>query len=124
MEGFIESLGLNWWGFALHSLNFLVLLVILRYILWRPVMRRLDERERQVREATALIESAEARRDAAEQQAEQMVADARAQASDILARAREQTDRLLVEARAAARTESERIIARGRQQADSARQQP
>ncbi|SFC67097.1 F0F1 ATP synthase subunit delta [Tropicimonas isoalkanivorans] len=99
---------IDWWTLGLQTLNFLVLLWILKRFLFRPVSRIIEERQAAAHAALDEAEAArrEARevRDAAQVEAERVAA-AR---SDVLAAAQQEAEReksrLLKEARAAADT--------------------
>ena len=44
----LETLGINGWDFTLATINFIVLIVLLTYFLYRPVVWMLDERSRRI----------------------------------------------------------------------------
>src|SRR3977135_1524393 len=103
MEGIANTLGLNVPGLIWHAINFVVLLVLLRMVLFKPVVGMLDARAQRVRES---LEQADARRRAAEQaeQARQaLLAETRREAEQIRARADEQAKRILADAEARAK---------------------
>src|SRR6266540_3356875 len=93
MEAVTGTLGLNVPGLIWHAINFIVLLVLLRLVLYKPVVTMLDDRARRVRESM--------------EQADQ----ARRAAEPIRARAEEQSKRIIGEAAGRAQDEANRIIA-------------
>src|ERR687886_1062378 len=102
MESVAGTLGLDVSGLVLHAINFIVLLVLLRLVLYKPVVGMLDARAQRVRES---MEQAEAARRAAEQaeaDRQTLLAETRREAEQIRARADEQAKRILSDAEARA----------------------
>ncbi len=102
MEAIATTLGLNVPGLIWHAINFIVLLVLLRLVLFKPVVGMLDARAQRVRDS---MEQAEAARRAAEQaeaDRQALLAETRREAEQIRARADEQAKRILSDAEARA----------------------
>jgi F-type H+-transporting ATPase subunit b len=102
MEAVTSTLGLNWSGLIWHAINFVVLLVLLRLVLYKPIIGMLDARAQRVRDS---MEQAEAARRAAEQaeaDRQALLAETRREAEHIRARADEQAKRILADAEARA----------------------
>src|SRR5919198_4711078 len=102
MEAVAGTLGLNVGGLVLHAINFLVLLLLLRLVLYKPVIGMLDARAQRVRDS---MEQAEAARRAAEQaeaDRQALLSETRREAEQIRARADEQAKRILADAEARA----------------------
>ena len=101
----MEALGISPAGLVTQIVSFLILLVILRALLYKPLLRMLDQRAARIRES---LESAEkAKQDAARAQEEmkdQMKA-ARAEGQAMITEAREVADRFREEELARAREE-------------------
>ena len=93
MEAIAGTLGLNWPELIWHTVNFIVLLVLLRLFLFKPVVGMLDARAQRVRDS---MEQAEADRQA-------LLAETRREAEQIRARADEQAKRILADADARAK---------------------
>lgn len=131
MEAIANTLGLNWVGLAWHAVNFIVLFLLLRQFLFKPVVGMLDARAQRVRDS---VEQAEQTRRAAEQaeaDRQALLAETRREAERIRARADEQAKRILADAdsrakerqqsaeqqaEAAARQIEERVMAQVRTQ--------
>jgi len=47
----MSGLGINVWFLAAQIVNFLILLLILYFFAYKPVMKMLDERSRKIRES-------------------------------------------------------------------------
>ena len=102
MEGIATTLGLNWPSFLWQTVNFIVLLVLLRLVLYKPIVGMLDARAQRVRDS---MEQADAARRAAEQaeaDRQALLAETRREADQIRARADEQAKRILEDAAARA----------------------
>ncbi len=115
MEAIATTLGLNVPGLIWHAINFIVLLVLLRLVLYKPVVGMLDARAQRVRDS---MEQAEAARRATRREAEQIRARADEQAKRILAdaeaRAHERQQHAEQQAEQAARQIEERVMAQVR----------
>jgi F-type H+-transporting ATPase subunit b len=109
MEAITGTLGLNWNGLIWQTLNFVVLLVLLRIFLYKPVVAMLDARAQRVRES--MEQAAEARRAAEQADADRqsLLAETRREAEQIRARADEQAKRILADAEARAHERQQQI---------------
>lgn len=109
MEAITGTLGLNWNGLIWQTINFVVLLVLLRLFLYKPVVAMLDARAQRVRES--MEQAAEARRAAeqAESDRQSLLAETRREAEQIRARADEQAKRILADAEARAHDRQQQI---------------
>lgn len=105
MQMIADTLGLNLSGFLWHLGNYAVLLVALWWIAFRPLGRKLAEREDHVRQSLALADRARAEVARAEEERDALLAAAGRDADAILAaahaQAREIVDAAHAEARAA-----------------------
>lgn len=113
VEG-IAKLGLNLPGLVSQLVNFLLILIVLRLLLWKPFLKMLDERRERI--ATGL-EAAERAAQAAEQSQEESkraLEEARAEGRELVTRAQETAGRLQQELEAQARREADQIVARAR----------
>jgi F-type H+-transporting ATPase subunit b len=107
----------------MHAINVIVIFVLLRFILWKPVTRFLAQRAAHVK--AELDSAAEAKRSAEEMKAEyeQHVADFEEQGREILrdsqVRAGEQANTML----AGAKDKAEQIVTEARSRAEEERRQ-
>lgn len=122
VEG-IAALGLNLPGLLSQLVNFLIILIILRVLLWRPFLRMLDERRTRIEQG--LQASEQAQRAAAESQEESRRAleEARAEGRELIARSQETANRLRAEMEEQARRDAEQIVTRAREEIERERQQ-
>ena len=121
--GGIAALGISLPGLITQLVNFAILLVVLRLLLWGPILKVLDERKRRIEEGLHASEAA------AEAAAESQVAaraaleEARAEGRDLVARTQETAARLKSELEVQARADADRIVERARQEMEQERLQ-
>ena len=103
MEAIANTLGLNVPGLIWHAINFIVLLVLLRLVLYKPVVGMLDARQQRVRDSMEQAEQARRAAEQAEADRQTLLAETRREAEQIRARADEQAKRILADADARAK---------------------
>ena len=103
MEAIAGTLGLNVPGLLWHAFNFIVLLVLLRLFLFKPVVGMLDARAQRVRDSMEQAEQARRAAEQAETDRQALLAETRREAEQIRARADEQAKRILADADARAK---------------------
>jgi F-type H+-transporting ATPase subunit b len=123
MEGIAATLGLDWRSLIIHAINFIVLLVLLRIVLYKPVIRMLDERTQRVRESMDQAEHARQAAAKAESDRQALLAETRREAEEIRNRADEQAKRIIAEAGGRAQEEASRILSQAKAQTEQDRQQ-
>lgn len=119
----METLGLNPWGFTVHLINFIVLLILLRVFLYPPILRMLDERQARIRDSMERAEALRVESERAQQEVQRMLAEARSEGQRIIAQATEIADRLQRERQQAAEAEYQRILQRAQEDARREREQ-
>jgi F-type H+-transporting ATPase subunit b len=117
----LSAMGINGPFLLSQIVNFLILFVVLSVFLWKPAMRRLDERrqmlEKEKTDAAALAEA----RASIEAERERTLEEARGEAERVIAEAQEQAKALTEQAAQEARQEAENLLADGRQGAEEER---
>ena len=121
MESVAATLGLNWSGFIWQLINFLVLLVLLRLVLYKPVLKMLDDRARRVRESMEQAETVRRQAEQAEADRQALLAESRQQAQEIRNRADADAKRLVAEAEARAQEQANRILAQAETSIEASR---
>lgn len=123
MEAILGTLGINLTGFVWHSVNFLVLLVLLWLVLFKPVTRMLDERTQRIEQSLARAD--EVRRAAERQEAErqEIMAEIRRESEQMRVRADEQAKRIVSEAENDAKQRAAQILAQAETSIEASRQQ-
>ena len=102
MEAIANTLGLNVPGLIWHAINFIVLLVLLRLVLYKPVVGMLDARQQRVRDSMEQADAARRAAQQAEADRQALLAETRREAEQIRARADQQAKRILADAEARA----------------------
>ncbi len=110
----MEAIGINLYGLIAQIVNFVLLLIVLRLVLYKPVLRMLDERSNRIKESMDRAE--QIKREAARTQEEfqAQLAEARRQGQEVVAQATQVGERLKEEARQDAQRQAEGIITRAR----------
>jgi len=119
----LEQLGVNLPGLVAQIVNFLLLLVVLRAVAYKPILRMLDERSARIRESQDRAE--EIKREAA-RAAEELAArraEALRQGQEIVARANQAAERIHQEAQERARQSADEFLAKSRAQIEADRHQ-
>jgi F-type H+-transporting ATPase subunit b len=88
MNELFATFGINWKLLLIQAVNFGVLLGALTYLLYKPVLRILDERRAKIEEGVRAAEAASQRLADAKTEADGIVGDGARQAEGILASAR------------------------------------
>lgn len=109
MEAISGTLGLNWNGLIWQTINFIVLLVLLRLFLYKPVVSMLDARAQRVRESMEQADQARRAAEQAEADRQSLLAETRREAEQIRARADEQAKRILADAESRAHERQQQI---------------
>lgn len=117
----MESLGIQLPVLVAQIVNFLLLLALLRLVLYKPVLRMLDQRAARIRESMERAE--DIKREAARTQEAHAVQleQARREAQGIVAQANQMAQRMYEEERAKAKQEAEEFLARARAEIDGER---
>lgn len=119
----MEGLGINPWILLAQIVSFILLLIILQAVGYKPIQRMLRERQERIARALEEAKAAEAARAKVEAEREEILSQARAEAERLVAEARgkaqEEREKLLSQAR----EEAERIRATARQEAEAERAQ-
>ena len=110
----IGALGINLPSLIAQLINFTLLFVLLSVLLYRPLLRVLDERRRRIQEGLEASDEAKQRLSQTEQQVVAEMDRARQEGQALVAQAQQMSARLQEEARQQARTEAEQLLERAR----------
>jgi F-type H+-transporting ATPase subunit b len=102
------------WWVLVSVVQFLVLFLLLRKILWGPVTRALQARSERIREGLEAAEAAKREREQMTQEVERLLAQARKEAQEISDRTTKAAEAAGVEIRKEASAEGDRIRERAR----------
>ncbi len=120
-SGGIAALGFNLPGLVAQLVNFLILLIVLRLFLYRPVLRILDQRRERIQEGLSRAEQAAEQASASEDEARRVMERARAEGREAVQASQEAAGRLRQELEDRARQDAEQIIVRARQEVQAER---
>ena len=99
MEQLIQAFGIDVKGITVQIINFVILMGLLSYFLYKPVLKLLQDREDAIKQGIADAEAAAAAKAEADTERQTVVAAAHKEADDINARAKvaadEKTDEIL-----------------------------
>ena len=120
MGGF-ASLGVNLPLLVVFTVNFIILFVLLRLFLYKPVLKMLDERSKRTREAMELAESTKHEYEQARSEVQKQIEKGRQEAQAIIAQATQVGERLKEESRQEAAKQAQLIVERTRAELTSER---
>jgi F-type H+-transporting ATPase subunit b len=109
------------WTLVINLLQFAVLFVVLRWILWNPALKYLDKRRELIASRMTAAKAAEEEAAGLVGQRESELAAAKRESVQILAEVRERAEKSLDEAKTRAKEEADRILADARAQMEHER---
>jgi len=110
----MEALGFNWQSLIAQIVNFVILLLVLGLVAYKPVMRMLDERSRKIRESLEQAEMVRQQAAAAEDETKQRIAEATREGQEIVNRALKTGEELRAKAKEEAQAETDTLLVRAR----------
>jgi F-type H+-transporting ATPase subunit b len=119
----LEALGVNVPFLLSQIVNFLILFLALGFLLWKPMLKMLNERKQRIAQGLEDAEQARKDRERAQAEYEERIRQAEQEREEILARTAEEGEQARAETLAQARAQAERIIAEGKETVEQERQQ-
>ena len=116
----VTELGINLPSLFANLVNFILLLGILGFFAYKPLMRMLDERTERIRESLEAAERAREEAASAQEAIQEQIAEARREGQRIMDQTREAAERFRTEEMDKARQEAEAFVERAK--ADIARE--
>lgn len=110
----IDALGFNLPALIAQIINFALLLIIFRLLLYKPLLRVLDERKQRIQEGLEASDEAKRRLSETEQEVAKELDKARQEGQGLITQAQQISARVQEEARQAARAEAEQLLERAR----------
>jgi len=110
----VEGLGINVASLIVQLGNFILLLVLLYFVGYKPILKIFDERARKVKESLEKAETIKAEADAAEVEFKKQLETQRKEGQEIVNRAMRTGDELRKKAEQEARVEGETLVAKAR----------
>ncbi len=108
------DLGINLPGLVAQLINFTILLVILRLLLYKPILAMLDQRSQKIRDSLETADHTRERADEAEREVERRLDEARQEGQQMVAQAQQIASRIQAEAREQAGVDTQAALARAR----------
>ena len=120
MAGF-ASLGINLPLLVVFIVNFIILFVLLRLFLFKPVLKMLDERTKRTKDAMELAEATKKEFEQAKVEVQKQIEKGRQEAQAIIAQAMQVGERLKEESRQEATKQAQVIVDRTRAELEAER---
>ena len=121
MGALFSAFGVDWHLLIIQAVNFVLLLVVLTYFLYRPILRIIDERREKVAEGVRIASQAQAKLEDAKSQGEKRVSDAAREAEGLVAVARTRASETTAEATRAADAKADAILKEAQVRAEEAK---
>ncbi|HUS14247.1 MAG TPA: F0F1 ATP synthase subunit B [Chloroflexia bacterium] len=112
----MDKLGIDPLLLVWQALAFGLLIFLLARFAYQPVLRTLDERASRIRESMAQAEQIKVELNAAQQNAQAILAEARKEAEQMRAQNKQQADRMIAAAQSEAREQREKMLTDARNQ--------
>jgi len=119
----LGSLGINGPFLLSQIVNFLILFAALYFLLWKRILKMLEERKQRIAQGLADAEQARKDRERAEAEYQQRIKQAEQERERILAKADGEGEQAREQILAGARTEADRIVAEARAELEKDRQE-
>jgi F-type H+-transporting ATPase subunit b len=110
----IDGLGINGPVLLTQVVTFIILLVILRFVAYKPLMRMLDERSKRVKEGMDQAEAVKKQAAHAEEDVKKQLAEASREGQERIAKAVKAGEEMKQKAQGEAKQEAEALINRAR----------
>jgi F-type H+-transporting ATPase subunit b len=107
--GGISELGINWGVLVTQVVTFFILLVLLRFVAYKPLMRMLDERSRRIKESAEQAEAVKA-------QLKKQLEQAGREGQERIERAIKAGEDIKQKAQADAKKEAEKLVVRAKEE--------
>jgi F-type H+-transporting ATPase subunit b len=112
--GGISELGINLPTLLTQVVTFIILLVILRFVAYKPIMRMLDERSKRVKESMEQAEAVKEQSARAEDELKKQLEEASREGQERIARAVKAGEEVKLKAQEDAKKEAETLLNRAR----------
>lgn len=111
MDLITPAIGLVFWT----SLTFLILLVILKKVAWKPILNAVKEREESIENALQAADKAKQEMASLQASNEALLKEAREERDNLLKEAKDVRDNLIAEAKVKAKEEADKIMSSARE---------
>jgi F-type H+-transporting ATPase subunit b len=114
LEDIVEGLGINLPVLLTQVVTFIILLLILRFVAYKPLMRMLDERSHRIKESMEQAEAIKEQSARAEEEVKKQLEVASKEGQERIARAVKAGEEVKQKAQSEARQEAETLLDRAR----------
>jgi len=114
----LQSLGINWRALVSQVVNFLILLVLLRMFLYKPILNLLEQRKAKIEKGLEDAQVAEQQLHDAQEKSNSIIKQANHKAQSIVAAAEKQAKDVTAKETATAKEKSQQIITSAKKQAE------
>lgn len=119
--GVLGKLGVNGNLFVAQLVNFAIVLFVMWRFVYKPLLKKMDERAKKINDGLAFAKEADARLSDASAEKDRLVRDAKAEAHALMERAKTNAEAMRQEKLAQAKSEIEKVIAEAKEQIKSER---
>ncbi len=123
MEPLLSAFGINWKLLLAQGVNFALLLAILSYFLYKPVLRMIDERREKIAEGVKTAEAAAVKLAEAQKKSDGIVGDASREAEALVKTARARAEEKGAEIVKSAESQAQSVLADAATRAEEAKRQ-
>ena len=110
----MSGLGINGWLLAAQIVNFLILLLILYFFAYKPVMKMLDERSRKIRESMDEVQKVKEQAAQTEEEFKKKIDAASKEGQEVIARAMRTGEEARQRAQLEAKQEAQGLVEKAR----------
>jgi F-type H+-transporting ATPase subunit b len=111
----LQGIGFDWQLAVAHTINFLIVVALLNYFLFKPLQKRLNERKQVIEKGVADARAAEDERYHAKEKREEIITAAKAERREILTTVQEEAKAVVAQAQDEAKSEADDILNKARQ---------
>jgi|AntRauTorckE6833_2_1112554.scaffolds.fasta_scaffold12229_3 F-type H+-transporting ATPase subunit b len=111
----LQGIGFDWQLAVAHTINFLIVVALLNYFLFKPLQKRLKERKQVIEKGVVDARAAEDERYRAKEKREEIITAAKTKRREILTNAQEEAKAVIAHARDEAKSEADDILNKARQ---------
>jgi len=123
MSDLLSAFGINWKLLLIQAVNFGLLIAVLTYFLYKPILKIIDERREKIAEGVRTAAAAARRLQEAKQESDSIVGSAAKEAEGLVSAARTRADERAGEIVKAAQSRSDALLAEAQARAEEAKRQ-
>lgn len=112
----MEQLGINGTYLLIQTINFVILLIILNKVLYKPVLEMLARRKKKIEEGLRLTESLTREKEKLEEKKQKVLTEARGEARTIIEEAKKQAKKVTEDILADANTKAAYALVKGKKE--------